>query len=137
MRTIKQLALAAVVVLLVACKTPTNISYFQDMENLKEYSLQKYDGIRLKPTDKLLIVVKCKNAEITNITVSCDGMPLVVIDNGETISINEGDRYVYFDCYDKDSGVTSAENADESKAFKFDGKNEIEVTFTISGISTR
>ena len=77
------------------------------------------------------------NAEITNISVSCDGMPLVVIDNGETISINEGDRYVYFDCYDKDSGVTSAENADESKAFKFDGKNEIEVTFTISGISSR
>ena len=81
--------------------------------------------------------IDISNAEITNITVSCDGMPLVVIDNGETISINEGDRYVYFDCYDKDSGVTSAENADESKAFKFDGKNEIEVTFTISGISTR
>ena len=81
--------------------------------------------------------IDISNAEITNITVSCDGMPLIVIDNGETISINEGDRYVYFDCYDKDSGVTSAENADESKAFKFDGKNEIEVTFTISGISTR
>lgn len=81
--------------------------------------------------------IDISNAEITNIAVSCDGMPLVVIDNGETISINEGDRYVYFDCYDKDSGVTSAENADESKAFKFDGKNEIEVTFTISGISTR
>ena len=81
--------------------------------------------------------IDISNAEITNITVSCDGMPLVVIDNGETISINEGDRYVYFDCYDKDSGVTSTENADESKAFKFDGKNEIEVTFTISGISTR
>ena len=81
--------------------------------------------------------IDISNAEITNITVSCDGMPLVVIDNGETISINEGDRYVYFDCYDKDSGVTSAENADESKAFKFDGKNEIEVTFTISGVSTR
>ena len=81
--------------------------------------------------------IDISNVEITNITVSCDGMPLVVIDNGETISINEGDRYVYFDCYDKDSGVTSAENADETKAFKFDGKNEIEVTFTISGISTR
>ncbi|MCR5420407.1 MAG: acyltransferase [Lachnospiraceae bacterium] len=81
--------------------------------------------------------IDISNAEITNITVSCDGMPLVVIDNGETISINEGDRYVYFDCYDKDSGVTSTENADESKAFKFDGKNEIEVTFMISGISTR
>ena len=81
--------------------------------------------------------IDISNAEITNITVSCDGMPLIVIDNGETISINEGDRYVYFDCYDKDSGVTSTENADESKAFKFDGKNEIEVTFTILGISTR
>ena len=81
--------------------------------------------------------IDISNAEITNITVSCDGMPLVVIDNGETISINEGDRYVYFDCYDKGSGVTSTENADESKAFKFDGENEIEVTFTISGISTR
>ena len=74
------------------------------------------------------------NAEITNISVSCDGMPLVVIDNGETISINEGDRYIYFDCYDEKSGVTSAENADESKTFDFDGKKEIEVTFEISGI---
>ena len=64
-------------------------------------------------------------------------MPLVVIDNGETISINEGDRYIYFECYDKESGVTSAENADESKTFRFDGKNEIDVSFKISGISAR
>lgn len=81
--------------------------------------------------------IDISNAEITDIAVSCDGMPLVVIDNGETISINEGDRYVYFDCYDKESGVTSAENADESKTFRFDGKNEIEVSFKISGISAR
>ena len=97
-----------------------------------------YMGIKLiRELNDDMADIDISNAEITNITVSCDGMPLVVIDNGETISINEGDRYVYFDCYDKDSGVTSAENADESKAFKFDGKNEIEVTFTISGISTR
>lgn len=97
-----------------------------------------YMGIKLiRDLNNDTADIDISNAEITNIAVSCDGMPLVVIDNGETISINEGDRYVYFDCYDKDSGVTSAENADESKAFKFDGKNEIEVTFTISGISTR
>ena len=77
------------------------------------------------------------NAEITNITVFCDGTPLVVIDNGETISINEDDRYVYFDCYDRESGVTSAENADESKTFQFNGKEEIEVSFQISGIAAR
>ncbi len=77
------------------------------------------------------------NAEITNITVSCDGTPLVVIDNGETISMNEDDRYIYFDCYDMESGVTSAENADESKIFQFNGKEEIEVSFQISGIAAR
>jgi hypothetical protein len=77
------------------------------------------------------------NAEITNITVSCDGTPLVAIDNGETISIDEETRYIYFDCYDKESGVTSAENADESKNFQFDGKNEIVISFQISGISAQ
>ena len=77
------------------------------------------------------------NAEITNITVSCDGTPPVAIDNGETISIDEETRYIYFDCYDKESGVTSAENADESKNFQFDGKNEIVISFQISGISAQ
>ena len=77
------------------------------------------------------------NAEITNITVSCDGTPLVAIDNGETISIDEETRYIYFDCYDKESGVTSVENADESKTFQFDGKNEIVISFLISGISAQ
>ena len=77
------------------------------------------------------------NAEITNITVSCDGTPLVAIDNGETISIDEETRYIYFDCYDNESGVTSAENADESKNFQFDGKNEIVISFQISGISAQ
>ena len=81
--------------------------------------------------------VDISNAEISDIEVSCDGTPLVVVDNGETISINEGDRYIYFDCYDRESGVTSAENADESKTFKFNGKNEIEVSFKISGTSAR
>lgn len=78
--------------------------------------------------------INISKANITDIEVSCDGTPLVVIDNGETISINDGDRYIYFDCYDKESGVTSADNADESKTFKFNGKNEIEITFKISGI---
>ena len=97
-----------------------------------------YMGIKLiQKLNNETADIDISNAEITNIAVSCDGTPLVVIDNGETISINEGDRYVYFDCYDKESDVTSAENADESKAFQFNGKNEIEVTFTISGISIR
>ena len=81
--------------------------------------------------------VDIANAEITNISVSCDGMQLVVIDNGETISINEGARYISFDCYDKESGFTSTEDVDESKAFQFDGKNVIEVSFQISGISAQ
>ena len=78
--------------------------------------------------------INISKENITDIEVSCDGTPLVVIDNGETISINDGDRYIYFDCYDKESGVTSADNADESKTFKFIGKNESEITFKISGI---
>lgn len=97
-----------------------------------------YMGIKLiRDLNNDTADIDISNAEITNIAVSCDDMPLVVIDNGETISINEGDRYVYLDCYDKESDVTSAENADESKTFHFDGKKEIEVTFTISGISIR
>ena len=85
-----------------------------------------YVGIKLiRDLNNDTADIDISNAEITNIAVSCDGMPLVVIGNGETISINEGGRYVYFDCYDKESDVTSAENADESKTFHFDGKKRL------------
>ena len=110
----------------------------EDASAESAFSGLSYVGIKLiRDLNGDTADIDISNAEITNIAVSCDGMPLVVIDNGETISINEGDRYVYFDCYDKESDVTSAENADESKAFQFNGKNEIEVTFTISGIPIR
>ena len=90
MRTINQLAFAAVVVLFAACKTPTDISYFQDLENLKEYNLLKYDGIRLKPTDKLLIVVKCKNAEITNMLNLGLTNQIIGVSENATLSQNNG-----------------------------------------------
>ncbi len=87
MRIIKQLALAAAVVLLAACKTPTNIAYFQDMEHMKEFQLQQYEGIKLKPFDKLLIVVKCKNAEITNMLNL--GLTNQIIGTSENATLNQ------------------------------------------------
>ena len=102
MRIIKQLALAAAVVLLAACKTPTDVAYFQDLENLKELEMQPYEAIKLKPTDKVFIVVKCKNAEITNMLNL--GMTNQIIGTSENASLNQNNGISGY-TIDKDGNI--------------------------------
>ena len=56
------------------------------------------------------------DAIITDISVTCDGEPIVIEDDIETVSGDDGARYIYFDCYDMESDETS-----------------LTVTFTVSG----
>lgn len=56
------------------------------------------------------------DAIITDISVTCDGEPIVIEDDIETVSGDDGARYIYFDCYDMESDAAS-----------------LSVTFTVSG----
>ena len=50
----------------VSCKTPQNISYFQDVHNGQTDPILYSHGIQLKPGDAISIVVKSKSIELTN-----------------------------------------------------------------------
>ncbi len=64
-RKIWQLAIATL--LLASCKTPAGINYFQDLRNGQIDAVKYNEGIRLKPQDKISIIVKSKNPEISNL----------------------------------------------------------------------
>lgn len=54
------------ILLSVSCKTPQNISYFQDVRNGQVDQIVNSHGIKLKPGDAVSIIVKSKSAELTN-----------------------------------------------------------------------
>jgi polysaccharide export outer membrane protein len=54
------------ILLSVSCKTPRNISYFQDVHNGQTDQILYSHGIQLKPGDAISIVVKSKSVELTN-----------------------------------------------------------------------
>ncbi len=54
------------ILLSVSCKTPRNISYFQDVHNGQTDQILHSHGIQLKPGDAISIVVKSKSVELTN-----------------------------------------------------------------------
>ncbi len=54
------------VLLSVSCKTPKNISYFQDVHNGQTDPILYSHGIQLKPGDAISIIVKSKSVELTN-----------------------------------------------------------------------
>lgn len=58
------IALAAMIV--TSCKVPTNVSYFQDLKNGQVNTITSQAGIKLKEGDKISIVVKSKNNDISN-----------------------------------------------------------------------
>lgn len=64
MRTLKSLLFVSIVLLLAACKTPTNITYFQDATALQEVQLQSEQMFRLRPEDKINIVVNSKDPSL-------------------------------------------------------------------------
>ena len=63
---LKVILMVLVAVLLAAsCKSP-EISYFQDVMNENELAIQKDGAIRLRPGDKIAVVVHTKNQEYNN-----------------------------------------------------------------------
>lgn len=54
-------AIAMIMLLLSACSTPTNVSYFQDVTNESTLQLQAERTFRLKPEDKINIIVNSKD----------------------------------------------------------------------------
>ena len=55
------------IVLVASCKAP-EISYFQDVMNESELAIQKDGIIRLRPGDKIAVLVNTKNQEYNNST---------------------------------------------------------------------
>ena len=59
------LALLAATLLLAACGTPKEITYFQDLASGESAAMLPESQIRLRPEDKISIVVNTSNPEIT------------------------------------------------------------------------
>lgn len=60
----KLLTLAFTLLLLSACKTPTNIAYFQDASEFNDIQMQSEQIFRLRPEDKINIIVNSKEPEL-------------------------------------------------------------------------
>lgn len=60
-------SLAAVLLLAASCATPTNISYFQDCEDLDLAFNASAKPILLQPGDKISIIVNCKDQQLSNL----------------------------------------------------------------------
>ena len=58
---------AVATLLLASCKAPTQVTYFQDLKDGQIDAVKFTEGIRLKPQDKISIIVKSKNPEISNL----------------------------------------------------------------------
>jgi len=65
MKTIKTVATIVLVLLLAACKTPQNITYFQDSDRELLVQLQADNEFRLRPEDKINIIVNSKDPSLT------------------------------------------------------------------------
>ena len=64
----KNLFLAAGLVLLLgACSTPKQITYFQDSDNVNGARIAAPKEITIKPKDKISILVNCKSQELTSL----------------------------------------------------------------------
>ena len=53
--------------MLTSCFTPKTVAYFPELADGETLVLQQAKGIKLKPTDKLSIVVNTKSAELNNV----------------------------------------------------------------------
>lgn len=67
MKTSKILAYLVLPLLMAACKTPQNITYFQDTDPAKTgITLQSLPEIRIQPKDELSIIVTAQDSRLTN-----------------------------------------------------------------------
>ena len=62
---------------IVSCSTPTNVAYFQNAEDIRGMALQKEQPLRLRPKDKINIVVNSADPMLVsqfNLTASTNSM---------------------------------------------------------------
>ncbi len=84
MKALNNLTMAVLAAaLLWSCATPTNIAYFQDMEESQVLQNQKVTPIRLKPMDQVSIIVNARVPEVT----AMFNMPYYTNRIGETQSL--------------------------------------------------
>ncbi len=95
------LVLLLAAVWLSSCSTPKDITYFQDYESLNGMAVQAEQQFRLRPEDKINIVVNSSNAmleqQFTLTTVSrrytLGGSPSANASNGNTFGYNQPIAY--------------------------------------------
>ena len=64
MKLYTRILLAAALALLASCGTPKNIVYMQDVSNGSTIKTAKEELIRIKPMDKLSIIVSCRDPQV-------------------------------------------------------------------------
>lgn len=77
-------------VVLGACSTPHDISYFQDMDNGDSYSISNDMEIRLQPNDKLSIVVHSRDNQLSqmfNVPVISQRVGYTNYSNSQQLSV--------------------------------------------------
>lgn len=67
MKAIKTVAIAALLLGLASCKTPQNITYFQDVTSGTEISPAKQLDIKVRPSDKLSILVTTQDPALSTL----------------------------------------------------------------------
>jgi len=63
----RRFCLAAVILTAVSCGTPRNITYFQDTRNNNIAVKVKESPVRIRPEDKISIIVNCQDPKVTNL----------------------------------------------------------------------
>lgn len=91
--TLLSLCLMAVLAItFTGCKAPTDIAYFQDMHEAQTAAVQQAKAIRIQPLDKLVVNIKSKDQEITQM--------LSLTNNTNTGSMGANNMFAYTVDYD-------------------------------------
>lgn len=61
------LVLAVIALAFAGCKAPTDIAYFQDMHEAQSAAVQELQQVVIKPYDKITIMVKSKDEELSEV----------------------------------------------------------------------
>lgn len=103
MKNYKFFLLALICLLFASCATQKKISYFQDAQNADSAKIAlPSPEIRLRPEDKISIVVNCKDAELTTLF----NLPYITNYVGGTVSSNmSGNRGVSCYIIDQDGNI--------------------------------
>ncbi|MDE7397828.1 MAG: hypothetical protein K2M98_08890, partial [Muribaculum sp.] len=60
-------ALCATGILMASCTTPKNVTYFQNLSNGEIIQAENMLGIKVKPEDKLTIMVNCQDPALSSL----------------------------------------------------------------------